>query len=373
MKIAFFSGPIEYSVCLANAISAYCTVNFFYSVRYAKQRDESILNLLDSKIEKFPINTYRIRDIRNLCSYYKIMKTLHKYDIIHLQGGDFWFGLWRYLYKSTPIVFTAHDPYQHPGINFFNNLYQDIAQRISISQSSKFIVHGEKLKSHLSKRYKLQREDIEVIPHGEFSFYKNVTTNAAPIIRNGPFKRLLFFGSVRRNKGLEYLIKAEPLISKHFSDYKICIAGKFSSDFEFYNQLIINREKFEIIDEFIPVSQVAHLFKNSDIIVLPYIDATQSGILPLAFGFEKPVVATDTGSINEVLLNGNNGLIVPPCDEKSLAKAILELLLDEKKCEELGRNARVFAESKLNWKGIAEQTFSLYKEVLTNRQRSSPE
>jgi len=365
LKIALFSGPIEYSACLAKALSEFCDVDFFYSERYAKQRDESILELLNSSIKKIPINAFRIRDIRNLWTYYKVARKLLNYDVIHIQGGNIWFSMWRPLFKRTPIIFTVHDPFQHTGLRKSNKFFQDIAQKVLARQSDKFIVHGDKLKKQLVSGYKLSSKDIFTIPHGEFSFYKQYQNKKMHLIKKaGDNKRILFFGSVRKNKGLEYLIKAEPIISSKYNNYKICIAGKFGRDIDYYRSLIQNKEKFELIDKFIPVNQIADLFENSDLVVLPYITATQSGVLPLAFGFGKPVVATDTGSIGEILESGKTGFLVSPCDEAALAEAILDLLLDENKRLFFGKNAIDVAKNKLSWKNIAFQTVKIYESCL---------
>lgn len=365
IKVAFFSGPTDFSVCLADALCEYCDIDFFYGIRYAKKRDYSVLSLLNPKIKKIPINSYRIRDIRNLWSYYKLVKILNNYHIIHVQQGNIWFSLWRLFFKKVPIVCTIHDPYQHIGLKISTRYYEDITQRWIVSQSSKFIVLGKRLKQILAKRYNIPLVSIEVIPHGEFSIYNRFKLKKR-ILNNHKRKlmRILFFGTIRKNKGLEYLIKADPIISEKFSDYKICIAGKFQGDFEYYRKFIKCTDRYEIIDNYIPNNQVADLFENSDIVVLPYISATQSGVLHLAFGFGKPVIATNTGSISEVLEHNKTGLLIPPCNEKLLANSILELLLDKEKCLRFGENAKEVANNKLNWKNIARQTLQLYKSVI---------
>lgn len=365
IKVAFFSGPTDSSVCLADVLCEYCDIDFFFAIRSAEKRDSSILNLLNPKVNKIPINSYRIRDIRNLWSYYKVVKKLNNYQIIHVQEGNIWFSLWRHFFKKVPIVCTIHDPYQHIGLKISNRYYEDITQRWIVSQSSKFIIFGKRLKQLLTKRYNIPLESIEVIPHGEYSFYKRFKPKVR-ILNNKKrrFIRILFFGTIRKNKGLEYLIKAEPIISEKFSDYKICIAGKFQGDVDYYKGLIQNRDKFEIIDKYVPNNQVADIFETSDIVVLPYISATQSGVLHLAFGFGKPIVASDVGSISEVLEDGKTGLLIPPCNEKLLARAILELLLDKEKCLRFGKNVKEVAKNKLNWKNIGRQTLQLYKSVI---------
>jgi glycosyltransferase involved in cell wall biosynthesis len=365
IKVAFFSGPTDYSVCLANALSEYCNINFFYEERYVKKGDASILDILNPAISKLPVNSYRIRDPRNLLSYCNVARKLKNYDIIHVQTANVWLSLYRYIFKKVSVIFTVHDPYQHLGLKIINSKYQDIIQRLIVSQSSVCIVHGKKMKEDLAKRYKHPLERIKVIPHGELSFYRKFKSGSQIWDKKGKnFKRILFFGEIRKNKGLEYLIKAEPFISAKFDNYKICIAGKSHGEFTQYSNLIKEKDKFEIINQYVPNHQVADLFEHSDIVVMPYISATQSGVLSLAFGFGKPVIASNVGSISEVLEDGKSGLLVPPCDEKALANAIIDLLLDNEKCLYFGKNAKECAEYKLGWYKIAKATNQIYKTVL---------
>jgi len=79
----------------------------------------------------------------------------------------------------------------------------------------------------------------------------------------------------------------------------------------------------------------------------------------------KPVVASYVGGIPSVVRDGVNGLLVPPCDEKTLAKTVINLLRDEDKLLEIGRNGRRIAEGH-DWKQIAKKTEELYREVLAD-------
>jgi glycosyltransferase involved in cell wall biosynthesis len=365
MKVAFVSGCIEYSVCLANALSKHCDIDFFYSGLYACMRDDSILSLLDDSIAKVQINPYRIRDPRNFKSYRDLARRFKEYDVIHIQGGNLWFSMSRYLCRDVPIVCTLHDVVQHAGLPLATSLYQALSQKISISQSAVFIVHGNKLKTLLAGSHYIPSQDIAVIPHGEFSFYKWFR-RSNPALQNRSYrrKRLLFFGEVRKNKGLEYLIRAEPMISSAYDDYTICIAGRFTNEpgnsLEYYKSMMHDPSRYEIENRFIGNHEVADLFENSDIIVLPYTSASQSGILPLAYGFAKPVVATDTGSIGEVLNHGQTGFLVPPTDVRALADALLTLLKNDDLCAQFGKNAEASALGRLNWNNIAEKTLDVY-------------
>lgn len=370
MKVAFFSGCIEYSVCLVNALCCECEVDFFYNGDYVRQRDASILDLLDPRIRKIEINAYRIRDIRNFLSYRRLAKRLRDYDLVHVQQGDVWFSMHRHLFKNVPMVCTIHDPTQHTGLRFANSQYQDLAQRWIAGQSGRYIVHGDKMKADLARNFDLPAENIAVIPHGEFSFYRRWRSGKEEQLRkvNGKNKRLLFFGEARKNKGLEYLIRAEPLITARYQDYSICIAGRFTNepnnDRLYHVNMMTDPSRYEIINRYIANNEVAEIFEQSDIVVLPYISASQSGVLALALGFGKPVVATDTGSIGEVLEHGKSGLLVPAQNPTSLADAIVELLSNEERCRELGEHAAALAQGRLSWNTIARQTMEVYQSVL---------
>jgi alpha-maltose-1-phosphate synthase len=370
MKVAFISGCIEYSICLANALCNECEVDFIYHGAYANQRDASILDLLDSRIKKIEVNAYRLRDPRNFLSHRRLAQKLRSYDIIHVQQGNVWLSLNRYLFRNVPMVCTVHDPTQHPGLRLFNRTYQNFVQHWIAAQSSTYIVHGEKMKADLAANFSINRDIITDIPHGEFSFYKRLRSDRSKRKAYNAVKRILFFGEVRKNKGLEYLIQAEPLISKRFNNYTICIAGRFTNEpgnnYEYYAKKMSNKSRYEIFNRYIANSEVAEIIENSDIVVLPYTSASQSGVLALAFGFGKPVVATDTGSIGEILEHGKTGLLVPPSDSVALADAISEILLNDELSIMMGERAATMACGPLNWEVIGKQTCDIYRRLMSN-------
>jgi glycosyltransferase involved in cell wall biosynthesis len=378
MRVAFVAGVIEYSVCLANGLAKHCDIDFFYNGAYARQRDASTLTLLDPAIRQVEVNLHRLRDPRNFRDYRRMARRFADCDLVHLVNPNFWFSVNRDVYRNVPVVCTVHDPVQHEGTRFAARLFEDAAQRASVSLSSAIIVHGEKLKATLAGRYRIPAGQIAVIPVGDLSFYRRMAKRqSAPSDRSREGKQLLFFGEVRKNKGLDYLIKAEPLISASYSDYSILVAGKFLNEPEnnlaYYQSLITNPGRFSFIDRFIANDEVAGMFEGCDIVVLPYTSASQSGILTVAFGFGKPVIATDTGSLGEVLEHGRTGLLVPPRDERALAEAVLRLLMNDEERLQLGRNAAAAASGPLGWDTIAAQTLAVYKRAIggTSRRRAS--
>ncbi|MDE6921268.1 MAG: glycosyltransferase family 4 protein [Lachnospiraceae bacterium] len=140
-------------------------------------------------------------------------------------------------------------------------------------------------------------------------------------------KILLFFGFVREYKGLEHLIAAMPQVRRRLGNVRLIIAGTFGRDRDRYLDLIDERQVrdcIRVVDGYIPDNEVERYFAACDVVVLPYESATQSGIIQIAYGFGKPVIATNVGGLPDVVMDGQTGYIVERGDEKQLADAIVK-------------------------------------------------
>lgn len=139
-------------------------------------------------------------------------------------------------------------------------------------------------------------------------------------------KIILFFGYVRRYKGLDILLDAMKIVLQQM-EIKLLVVGEFYDNEEFY----INHAKelgiakhVQFISNYLPNEQVAPYFCAADCLVLPYRSATQSGIVQIAYNFDKPVIITQVGGLTEVVKNNVSGFTVPPENPDELAKAILK-------------------------------------------------
>lgn len=106
------------------------------------------------------------------------------------------------------------------------------------------------------------------------------------------------------------------------------------------------------------------MFQRSSVVVLPYVEAAQSGVVPTAYGFGRPVVVTTVGGIPEQVDDGVTGLIVPPRDARALADAVIKIMKDEKLRREMGRNASRKLERDFAWDDIAAETVEIYKKAM---------
>ena len=173
-------------------------------------------------------------------------------------------------------------------------------------------------------------------------------------------KVLLFFGFVREYKGLRHLLRALPLLKGKIPGIKLLVVGDFGNDRPEYMELIEQlevQEMLEIHDGYIPDREVEKYFAASDLVVLPYESATQSGIVQIAYGFEKPVVVTEVGGLPDVVADGKTGYVVRPKDPASLAEAI-ELYFREEKEDEFRGHIREEA-YKYSWDRMVEHVEEL--------------
>jgi len=129
---------------------------------------------------------------------------------------------------------------------------------------------------------------------------------------------------------------------------------------------MINRANFIVHNYRIPYKEGAEIFQRCSVVALPYIDASQSGVISTAYGFKKPVVVTDVGAIPEIVDDRKTGFIVPPKNSGALADAIVKLLKDEKLRREMGENAYKKLKTDMSWNKIAEKTIKVYKEAMAD-------
>ncbi len=142
---------------------------------------------------------------------------------------------------------------------------------------------------------------------------------------------LLFFGFVRPYKGLEYLIQALAQV-RHQLDVHLLVVGEIWGSQAYYERYAAEfgvADAITFINRYVPNEELPAIFSVADVVVLPYISATQSAVVQLAFSFGKPVITTNVGGLPEVVKDGMTGLIVPPQDATALAHAIVRYFQDD--------------------------------------------
>ena len=192
---------------------------------------------------------------------------------------------------------------------------------------------------------KVQKDLLNLMPHAKNRFLSHPIysvfgdsvekSSAKKYLNINEEKTILFFGFIRDYKGLDNLFEATALL-KDKINLKLIVAGEFYSDEDKYKMLIDNlgiRDNLLLFTDFIPTSEVKYYFSACDAVILPYKDATQSGIVQIAMNFKKPVIATNVGGLAEVIKNNQTGFIIEKENPEILAGAILKFYSENKEKE----------------------------------------
>ncbi len=283
-----------------------------------------------------------------------------KADILHLDSVSPSIARMIFRIKSS-IVCTIHDPTPHSGEKSWRN---SLWRKLTFPHVKHYVVHSHFSKNILKKSYKIEEEKISVIPLSIYSTYKFWHVG-----KLGKMDRqILFFGRLSQYKGIEILIQAMKLVAQKLSNVKLIIAGK---PVPRYPQpeipMLENNCEIKLICRFIPTSELSHLFEKSSICVLPYLDATQSGVVLTSFALNTPVVASFVGGIPEYVVDGETGILVPPKDPERLAEALICLLSNSDLRKEMVENIKNGRTGIPSWNQISEMLRQTYTTVLKDR------
>lgn len=182
-------------------------------------------------------------------------------------------------------------------------------------------------------------------------------------IGSGPV--LLFFGFVRKYKGLDLLLEAMPAILEKIPDARLLVVGEYFEDQTEYQQLIERlgiAERVDVVDRYIPNEEVPVWFSAADLLVLPYRSATNSGIVQIGYNFSLPSVVTDVGSLSEVVVDGHSGIVIPDAEPQTLADAV-ERAFTEGTLERL-RQGIVEERKKYTWSEFARRLEEFARSVV---------
>lgn len=257
------------------------------------------------------------------------------------------------LLRKIPLIFTCHNVFPHERFPLDRFLTKLVLKRAD----------GYIVQSHLDEQDLLTIKadaNYVVTPHPTYNAFKmkNIgKEEARQLIRlKCDVPMLLFFGFIREYKGLKYLLDAVLQIKKKMPDIMLWIVGDFGEDKEQYLEQI---EKNNIIDNvclvegYVPDQEVEKYFAASDLVVLPYVSATQSGIVQIAYGFEKPVVVTDVGGLPDVVRHRETGYIVPSRNAHEIANAVVSFYGEDKGIDWQGNIRKQSAE--FSWETMVER------------------
>lgn len=295
-----------------------------------------------------PINIIRVgRKIRKENAEMVIIQWWHPYF-----APCYWI-LEKAIGRKTKKVFICHNVFPHERFPMDRFL-----TKLVLKNGDGFIVHSKSDGEDLLTIK--QNAVLKQNPHPTYNAFKikNLTKEQArkELNKSNEEKMLLFFGFVREYKGLKHLLYAMPEIKEQIGQVKLMVVGSFGDDKEAYMQIIEELELsdcVEVIDGYTPDNEVEKYFAACDLVVLPYESATQSGIVQIAYGFEKPVIVTDVGGLPDVVEDGKTGYVVESKNTKALSEKIVDYYVQNKE-EEFVQNVRKEA-YRFDWDRMVEK------------------
>jgi len=220
-----------------------------------------------------------------------------------------------------------------------------------------FIVHSDAVERELL-RVAPSAKHVK-LPHGIFEIFGEAVSRADARRTLGlpqDASVILFFGYIRKYKGLDILLRAIPVLLKRMPELRVVVAGEFYGNEAEHRSLIqslnIPEKNLLLATDYIPNDQVAKYFAAANVVVLPYRSATQSGIVPIAYQFDRPVIVTDVGGLRESVIDGISGLIANEATPEDIAANVLRFF-DEQLEATLTAGAKE-EKKKYSWDAFAE-------------------
>lgn len=230
------------------------------------------------------------------------------------------FGSVARLAGGAPCCFLCHNVLPHES-----SLIDRLLLRYVFSSGAAFITHSVEDAANL--RLFAPRAPVRRNPHPSYGAFATERVpdrgDARRALGLADRRLLLFFGFVRAYKGLDVLLDAVLQLAPE-EGYHLLVVGEFYEDPSKYQSALDAlkaRDQVTLVDRYVGNEEIPDYFAAADLVVVPYLSATQSGIVQMAYGFGKPVIATSVGGLPEVVADGRTGYLVPPSDPAAIAQA----------------------------------------------------
>jgi glycosyltransferase involved in cell wall biosynthesis len=361
LRVAIYAPHFaEYSYRLASGLAHHCDVRLVLNRKDANQQWE----LADIAVAA-PFET-RIRDLSLRrggaigipASFLDIIS--FRPDVIHCHEVPeiYTCKLIQFLRPlGIPIVLTVHDAIPHSEGGSGTSPREDAWRGRMRAAASVVTTHGESCIADFRRASPDFKGETVSSMHGVLMVPPATGAITAP-----ESARILFFGRMWAYKGLDVFVDAIDMLARRGVAHEAIVAGR-GPEMTRLGARMEAMPTVKTINAYISPADTGRLFQSAAVVALPYKDATQSGVLASAYGNSRPVVASATGGIPDVVTDGVNGLLVPPGDAAALADALERVLTSKPLAATLTDGARQTAAGILNWDHIAEQLLGSYQKL----------
>lgn len=256
--------------------------------------------------------------------------------------------------KKDRMITLCHDPIMHSG----ESKIKHILYKRHIKNSNDIVVLTKSFIPIVCKNYGFLQKNVHYMPHGLMKLYKEKQIKLDKSLYEEKNINFVFFGRIEKYKGVGVLIKAYEKLRKEYGNITLTIAGK--GKVEELDDIKKDRKDIRIINKYIPDEEVGCYFDGPNVVtVLPYLDATQSGVIPIAIEYGTPIIASDTGGLHEQMLDGKFGIFTKAGNVQDLFNK-MKVFVENSNEFIIQRKNMKLAVEKLEWKEVV---LELLKEI----------
>ncbi len=324
-------------------------------------------------LRKVQCETVRLaRGPRRLAVLWRSFRLLRAFrpDVIHDPIGSGMgeiLPLRPFLPWLAPLIVTEHNPENHPGMSGWHHGF---ARALTRRSAARIHVHGPNAHAEM-RALGVSDDRLVTIRHGAFDEYGEA---ARAFSRGTGGQRILVFGALRPNKGIDMLPEIFRRVRARFPEAILQIKGKRPKALAPVQGAMLDAALAELAtmpgveleNASVPDADIPQLFGECMICLLPYRSATQSGVAMIAMATEAPVVATQVGDIPDIIKDGRTGLLAEPTPD-SIAARIIEALDDPERTAARAREAARFAREHCAWPVIGAQMREVYRDLVAAR------
>lgn len=353
--------PMLYATATFNALREYPDNSFEVHILHVPAKEQPVVRYKENQHEvhlhvprkytvaeyfrfvaEFPVTFLRLRkSITAVAPYAVHILFSHPLLLLILQT-----------IPEIKIITTHHDPLPHKG--------QPITDRLwnfwELKKARLVFVHCRYNKKIIMQNHR--EKHVEVIGHGDTTCIGEFLPD---LKKNREY--VLFFGRISPYKGIDVLLRAMEIVWRsNDATIPLLLAGEGS--LKPYAANLLHDRRVRVINEFIDSVRVVDIFSRAAFLVLPYHEATQSGVVSTAAHFHLPVIASDVGGIHEIVVHRKTGILISHAQPELLAESIIELWNHPELTRQMGNQAFTFLKQYHSWECIAGQTQAGYQRVL---------
>lgn len=353
-------------ICIVGPSKKFLSGISYYTIRLANSLDDgydvSVLyfrNLLPKFM--FPGSKHVGKDLASL----EFDSNVTVFNGMDYNNPFTWYGAYRFLKKERPEIvilqwWTSSVAHMHLLISLMSTLsvkakiilefhevvdpleesilpirvYSRIMGRLLVRRAALYVTHSESDKKLVVSKYSIPEDEVHVIPHGLYDQYRQVPQAEArqKLGLDGEYV-ILTFGLIRPYKGIPNLIKAfGDLPSDVAGKSRLLIAGEIWEDREAVTQAISDsqyKDRITLVDNYIPDDAIPLYFNAADVVALPYLRASQSGVAHIAMAFGKPIVVSKVGGLEESMADYAGTFFIPPGDTAAIRDALVRVYAEK--------------------------------------------